>query len=125
MKYRLALLILLLPIHYCFADPDFAGTYKCKGFDPYLNRPYSGKITITPQNTVYRLVMDYDSDTDNYNGTAGLYDEHSLAVVFQSEKNLKKVGLERYAYSDDKKHIQGYWVYLGKDKLGSEVCEKE
>ena len=60
-----------------------------------------------------------------YYRTAGLYDNNTLAVVFQDAKDLKKVGLERYSYSEDHKKIQGYWVYLGKDKLGQEVCEKE
>jgi hypothetical protein len=29
--------------------PSFAGTYHCKGHDPYLNKDYSGTIEITPQ----------------------------------------------------------------------------
>lgn len=57
-------------------------------------------------------------------GTGGLYDPDSLAVVFQDTKNLKIVGLERYSLSDDKQKIQGYWVYLSKDKLGTETCER-
>lgn len=57
-------------------------------------------------------------------GTAGLWDETSLAVVFQDRKDPKKIGLERYTYSKDHEKIQGYWVYLGGDKLGKEVCEK-
>jgi hypothetical protein len=47
-----------------------------------------------------------------------------MSVVFQDKKDLKHVGLEQYTFSADRKNIQGYWVYLGEDKLGSEVCEK-
>lgn len=124
MKYIITILMIVSCINCCFATPNFAGSYKCKGFDPYLNRAYTGKVTISPQNTVYHLVMKYDSN-DVYHGTGGLYDEQTISVVFQDPKNLKKVGLERYSYADDKKSIQGYWVYLGKDKLGSEVCIRE
>lgn len=124
MKHIIALIISLASINICLADPDFAGTYHCKGYDPYIKRNYTGKIEITPQNTVYRLKMEYDTGEKTI-GTAGLYDEHSIAVVFQNTKDLKVVGLERYAYSEDKNRIEGYWVYLGKDKLGSEVCEKQ
>ena len=124
MKHGLVSVILLLCCSVCFGEPNFAGTYKCKGFDPYLNKDYSGTIHIVPQNTVYRLEMIYDTHEKEM-GTAGLYDNNTLAVVFQDAKDLKKVGLERYSYSEDHKKIQGYWVYLGKDKLGQEVCEKE
>lgn len=124
MRHIIALAISIASINCCFADPDFAGTYHCKGYDPYIKKAYTGKIVIKPQNTVYSLKMQYDTGEIS-NGTAGLYDDHSIAVVFQSVKNLKKVGLERYAYSDDKKQIEGYWVYLGKDKLGTEICVKD
>ncbi|OGT69666.1 MAG: hypothetical protein A3J38_04920 [Gammaproteobacteria bacterium RIFCSPHIGHO2_12_FULL_45_9] len=123
MKYGIAIALLLCGTHaYCASD--FAGTYRCKGFDPYINKEYSGTVQIIPQNSVYRLEMEYDTG-DKAIGTAGLYDDNTVAVVFQDIKNLKKVGLERYSYSDDHRKIQGYWVYLGKDKLGKEVCEKE
>ena len=123
MKKSIFTLLLLSYFSNGLAMPNFAGTYKCSGFDPYLNESYSGTIVITPQNTVYNLKMTYDTGEEAI-GTAGLYDEMTLAVVFQDTKDLKKVGLERYSYSDDRKKIQGYWVYLGKDKLGKEICEK-
>ncbi len=106
-----------------FAEPNFSGTYKCVGFDPYLNKNYSGTIRIIPQNTVYRLEMEYDTG-EKANGTGGLYDADTISVVFQDTKDLKKVGLEQYSYAADKTKIEGYWVYLGQDKLGKEVCEK-
>lgn len=104
--------------------PDFQGTYQCKGFDPYLNRGYTGTVVIANQNSVYSLKMEYDTG-EKYVGTGGLYDNNTISVVFQDANNLKIVGLERYSYSKAHKAIQGYWVYLGKDKLGKEVCEKE
>lgn len=122
MKY-IILVISLLWTGYCAAAPDFAGTYKCAGFDPYLNTDYSGTIHIAHQNAVYSVTMEYDTG-EKATGTAGLYDKDTIAVVFQDTKDLKKIGLERYSYSDDFKKIQGYWVYLGHDKLGTEVCEK-
>jgi hypothetical protein len=122
MKNGIFFLLLFSYISICSAFIDFAGTYKCKGTDPYLNKEYSGTIKIIHQNTVYRLEMHYD-DEDSV-GTGGLFNQDTLAVVFQNTKKLKLIGLERYAYSDDHKIIYGYWVYLGKDKLGKEVCEK-
>jgi hypothetical protein len=124
LRIAVATCFLLLESSNCFAQMgDFAGTYHCYGFDPYLNKKYTGSIVITPQNTVYSLKMKYDTGEEAV-GTAGLYDEDTISVVFQDTKDLKKVGLERYSYSSDHKRIQGYWVYLGQDKLGKEVCEK-
>jgi hypothetical protein len=68
--------------------------------------------------------MEYDTGEKSI-GTAGIWDNETIAVVFQNTRDPKVVGLERYSYSKDHKKIQGYWVYLGKDKLGKEVCEKE
>lgn len=107
----------------CSSPPDFAGTYKCEGFDPYLNKNYTGTIRIIQQNTVYRLEMEYDTG-EKATGTAGLFDRNTISVVFQDTEDPKKIGLERYSYSKDFKKIQGYWVYLHQDKLGTEVCEK-
>ncbi|OGT46877.1 MAG: hypothetical protein A3E83_08960 [Gammaproteobacteria bacterium RIFCSPHIGHO2_12_FULL_41_20] len=123
MRYGIYTLFIALWTTACYAAPNFTGIYKCKGFDPYLNKEYSGTIRIIPQNTVYSLEMEYNTG-DKAIGTGGLYDDNTIAVVFQNVKDLKKVGLERYSYSQDHLSIQGYWVYLGQDKLGKEVCEK-
>ena len=124
MKHGMFTIFLLLWTSACFATPNFAGTYQCTGYDPYLEETYSGTIRIIPQNTVYRLEMEYDTG-EKAIGTAGLFDQNTISVVFQDAKDLKKIGLERYSYSADHKKIQGYWVYLGKDKLGKEICEKK
>ena len=105
-------------------EPQFAGKYKCEGYDPYLKTYYKGTLEITPQNTVYQIKMQYDTG-EKMIGTAGLYENDTIAVVFQDIKDLKKIGLERYSYAPDRNRIQGYWVYLGKDQLGKEVCERE
>lgn len=97
--------------------------YECKGYDPYLKRNYTGVIVIKPQNTVYSLKMAYNTG-EEVKGTGGLYDNNTIAVVFQDKRDARKVGLERYSVADDSEHIQGYWVYLGQDQLGSEVCNK-
>jgi hypothetical protein len=120
---KYGLFTLLLGSSIAWATSDFEGTYKCKGHDPYINKDYSGTITVTHSNSVYQLEMNYDTG-DNAIGTGGQYDPTLMSVVFQDKNNLKHVGLEQYTFSDDKKKIQGYWVYLGADKLGSEVCEK-
>jgi hypothetical protein len=125
MSYRLLLsLITLILSSTSFAAGVFEGVYKCVGTDPYLEKTYTGTVTITQQNTVYRLNMDYDTG-EKALGTGGQYDSTLLSVVFQDTDDLKKVGLEQYKFSKDKKTIQGYWVYLGHDKLGKEVCTKE
>lgn len=67
--------------------------------------------------------MSYDTG-DEAVGTGGLYDLNTIAVVFQDTRDHKKIGLERYSLSKDRQHIEGFWVYLGKDKLGRESCEK-
>lgn len=115
-----------LSISSAYANPDFAGVYRCAGFDPYINKEYKGTVVITPQNTVYDVSMTYDTG-EKLVGTAGLYDVDTLSVVFQDPKNLKKVGLEQYRYKDKDDHntMQGFWVYLGKDKLGKEVCVRQ
>ncbi len=125
MKHKIVGLVFLTWISTSFATPDFIGSYKCKGFDPYLNKPYTGTVVISQQNTVYRVDMKYDTG-EKYVGTAGLFDDNSISVVFQNATDLKTVGLERYAYApNNPKIIEGYWVYLGKDKLGTEQCEKQ
>lgn len=106
-----------------YANYDFSGSYECNGFDPYLDQKYSGVVIIKQQNTVYSVKMAYNTG-EEANGTAGLYDDNTIAVVFQDTKDLKKVGLERYSLSEDGDHIEGYWVYLGGDKLGTEFCKK-
>lgn len=122
MKSILLLSILFLICTPSFAD-NFIGTYHCKGYDPYLNQNYSGKVTVEQQNTVYKITMRYDTG-EIYRATGGLYDKTLLSVVFQDEKNLNTVGLEQYQLLDDKNQMGGFWVYLGKDKLGREVCTR-
>lgn len=125
MERKILFAMLCSCISICYATPDFLGTYKCKGYDPYLEKNYSGTIVISQQNTVYRVKMEYDTG-EKYDGTAGLFDDNSISVAFQSTADLKVVGLERYAYApNNPKIIGGYWVYLGKDKLGTEECEKQ
>jgi hypothetical protein len=121
-KGFLAISLLLLSTS-GFCDDTFQGVYNCKGKDPYLNSDYSGTVTITPQNTVYRIDMKYDTGEEDL-GTGGLYDQTLLSVVFQDQKNKEHIGLEQYHFSPDHKKIGGFWVYLGQDKLGTEVCEK-
>ncbi|MHB1221824.1 MAG: hypothetical protein ACYC0J_07500 [Gammaproteobacteria bacterium] len=105
------------------AKPIFTGAYECHGFDPYINKYYSGTAIIKQQNAVYSIVMTYDTG-ETSRAIGGQYNETLLSVAFQDTKDLKKVGLEQYALQDDKKTIEGYWVYLGEDKLGKETCEK-
>jgi hypothetical protein len=124
MKGKLLLLATLLLSSTSFAA-SFLGTYRCSGYDPYLNRDYTGTVTIEQQNTVYKMTMHYDTG-ESYNGTGGQYSEDLLSVVFQDKKDLTTVGLEQYHYlSDDKKQIGGFWVYLGKDKIGREICDRQ
>ncbi len=125
MRHRFFIVLALLFLaSICFAAvPSFEGVYSCKGFDPYLNTDYSGTVRIVRNNEVYQLLMEY-STGEIARGTAGRWDDITLAVVFQDLKNLENIGLERYTFSKDYKRIQGYWVYLGRDKLGKEVCEK-
>lgn len=122
MKYGYIFLLGLFACH-AFAASPFEGKYKCQGTDPYLNKKYSGTLTITPQNTVYKISMKYDTG-EELRGTGGQYNNELLSVVFQDVRDLKKVGLEQYQWGSSQKEMGGYWVYLGKDKLGSEVCER-
>jgi hypothetical protein len=122
-KGFLAISLLLLSTTAFAVEDTFQGVYNCKGKDPYLNSDYSGTVTITPQNTVYRLDMKYDTGEEDL-GTGGLYDQTLLSVVFQDQNNKAHIGLEQYHFSPDHKKIGGFWVYLGQDKLGTEVCEK-
>lgn len=121
-KYGIAVLFMLSTRVFA-ADPIFQGNYQCTGFDPYLNKKYTGTLSVRQQHAVYKIEMKYNTG-EKLIGTGGQYNEEVMSVVFQDPKNLKKVGLEQYTFSSDKKTIQGYWVYLGKDKLGSEICEK-
>ncbi len=54
---------------------DFAGVYRCRGIDPYLNQSYTGTVVVTPQNTVYSLRMEYDTGEVAI-GTGGQYDSY-------------------------------------------------
>lgn len=124
MRSKFFILLFILFTATSFADPNFEGTYRCAGFDPYLNKDYSGTVHIVRYNAVYNLLMEYDTG-EVARGTAGLWDSSTLAVVFQDLRNLQNIGLERYSFSKDRTRIQGYWVYLGRDKLGKEVCQKQ
>ena len=104
------------------AIANFTGKYKCSGFDPYLNKAYKGSIEITENEVVYDIKMHYDTG-ETYQATGGQYTDELLFVVFQDTHNLKRVGLEQYELKEDNT-IAGYWVYLGQNKLGSEVCVK-
>lgn len=123
MKSILLALSLFLLSTVTYAEADFLGTYRCTGYDPYLNEKYSGTVIVKQQNTVYQLNMNYDTGEHSI-GTGGQYDPTLISVVFQDVKNIKNTGLEQYHFSDDKKTMQGYWVYLGNDKLGNEICER-
>lgn len=123
MKKILFTILMSLSASNCFANFDFTGSYECQGYDPYLKTKYTGVIIIKQQKTVYSVKMAY-STGEEANGTAGLYDDNTIAVVFQDTKDLKKVGLERYSLSEDENQIEGYWVYLGGDQLGTEICKK-
>lgn len=129
--HKLSFLLLLIPAMSYAADgfqdnvseTAFSGVYDCKGSDPYLNKDYTGVVTVVQQNAVYRLDMQY-STGEKYVGTGGQYDPKLMFVAFQDIKNPHRVGLEQYTLTDDKKTIQGFWVYLKEDKLGSEVCTR-
>jgi len=103
---------------------SFVGTYRCQGYDPYLNQNYTGTVIIEQQNTVYKMTMKYDTG-EVYAATGGQYNEELLSVVFQDEKDLHHVGLEQYRFSPNHQQMGGFWVYLGQDKLGREVCVKQ
>jgi len=118
----LSSLLLILSVPVCAAS--FLGSYHCTGFDPYLNKKYSGTVKVEQQSAVYRITMSYDTG-ETYYATGGQYNDELLSVVFQDHSDLKTVGLEQYRWSADKKAIGGFWVYLGKDKLGSEICNKD
>ena len=127
----ISLVILLIPALSFAADgfqdnvseTAFSGVYDCKGSDPYLKKDYTGVVTVVQQNSVYRLEMNYDTG-EKYVGTGGQYNPTLMFVAFQDIKNPHLVGLEQYTLTKDKNTIQGYWVYLKQDKLGSEVCKR-
>lgn len=127
----LTCLLLLIP-SLCFAvdgfqdnvsETAFSGVYDCHGTDPYLKKDYTGTVTVVQQHSVYRLDMRY-STGDNYIGTGGQYNPTLMFVAFQDTKDSHRVGLEQYTLTDDKSTIEGYWVYLKEDKLGTEVCKR-
>lgn len=84
---------------------------------------YSGTIEVRHTNEVYQLTMNYGTSEES-RGTGGQYDSNVMFVVFQDKKNPKNIGLEQYSFNAEKTAIQGFWVYLGKDKLGTEICKK-
>lgn len=102
---------------------DYVGVYKCRGHDPYLNKDYSGTLTVEQQNTVYKISMKYDTG-ETYRATGGPYGNELLSVVFQDTADCKRVGLEQYYWDKQYQKMGGFWVYLGEDKLGKEWCEK-
>ncbi len=106
------------------ADADsIEGTYKCKGSDPYINKDYTGTVTITKNGKVYNFDMHY------YTGEAskgtGLLRNDMLMLVCQDPANVKdSTCIEYYAISKHDKKLVGEWVYLGKNKIGKETCSK-
>ncbi len=122
MKIRMLVLITIMSSS-AYAE-NFIGTYQCKGYDPYLKKDYAGTVLIEQQNTVYKITMKYDTG-QKYHATGGQYNNELLSVVFQDEKDLKRVGLEQYQVQSDKKTMGGFWVYLGKDLLGQETCIRQ
>lgn len=122
MKYMFFIGLLAQGLAYA-ATPNFVGEYNCHGHDPYLDKDYSGTVKIEQQNAVYKITMKYDTG-EEYQATGGPYGDTLLSVVFQDKNNLKQVGLEQYHWEEALKKMGGFWVYLGEDKLGTEVCEK-
>jgi hypothetical protein len=127
MKKMILLTVFLIFSHNAFsqnASPAaFIGTYHCSGYDPYLDRNYTGTVKIEEQGPVYKMSMEYDTG-EKYNATGGQYNEELLSVVFQDLSDPHIVGLEQYHLLDDKKSMGGFWVYLGKNKLGRETCTR-
>jgi hypothetical protein len=123
MKYGIFAILLFSVTSTVYAETGFEGTYHCKGTDPYMNKTYEGTVKVSHKNAVYQLEMTYDNG-EKAVGTGGQYEPTLRSVVFQDQENLKHIGLEQYTFTPDRKKIQGYWVYLGEDKLGREVCDR-
>jgi hypothetical protein len=124
MRKGLCVLLLCLVAPTAFAvEAEFVGKYHCEGQDPYLKKHYSGTVTVKHENAVYQLDMDYGTG-ERSRGTGGQWNPMLMSVVFQDTEHKNHIGLEQYQFNQDKTVMQGYWVYLGYDKLGSEVCKR-
>jgi hypothetical protein len=97
--------------------------FKCSGVDPLLKQEYSGLITISRNGEVYNLQMDYDTGEKSL-GT-GILRGHTLSVIFKDANNSSNLGVQLYVITDHNRRLEGDWVYIGKNSIGKEICQKK
>jgi hypothetical protein len=106
------------------AAVSLAGSYYCKGYDPYANVKYAGPVTIKQIGHTYSVTWDL-GDSQIYTGT-GLLDKNQkvFSVLFYNDQNVKSAGLSVYEVMPNDT-LTGQWVMNNEDKIATESCVKQ
>lgn len=93
------------------------GIYDVQGYDPYIQKKYSGGAFITKdQNGVYQAR--WNTEGKKYVGT-GLMSENEISFIFTSPDDPNATGVQIYKIEGTT--LKGSWVLLGKSLVGSET----
>jgi hypothetical protein len=98
---------------------EIPGSYKFQGFDPFINKEYSGKATITKNGKIYNARWEF-ANGEVYTGT-GLELGDQVAFVFKSTQE-GKCGIQVYRVEGEA--LIGDWTFIGEDKVGREILKK-
>ena len=108
----------LLP--YISLQAHIDGTYKVRGFDPYINQEYTGTALIERNGDIYNILWTFDTGTQEL-GT-GVRKDDQLSVVFRNIENPDVIGVQ--AYEIHHHHLKGPWASLGGSLVGIESLRK-
>ena len=102
---------------------DISGTYDVSGWDPYEKEAYTGTVIITKdQNNVYQGNWNLN-DGEKYQGT-GLIGEKDATFIFVGGDPGQEVlqGVQYYSFEEE--NLNGAWVLINQNLVGSEKLQK-
>lgn len=98
---------------------DIAGEYTISGKDPYDNKTYGGKATITQSGKIYSAKWEEDNG-DKFFGT-GLLNGDVIAFIFDTDTDSEDAESGLQVYKVDNGVLRGEWTFLEGDKVGTET----
>ena len=116
-KIALFLCVLSMPL----LGDSLSGEYGVTGFDPHTRESYRGTVVIKENGDVSDIIWHIKPRGPVYQGT-GIRRGDTLSVVFRNLNNANEVGVQTYTIQDDT--LAGKWIYLGRNKKGSETLKR-
>jgi len=115
-KIALFLCLLSMPL----LGGSISGEYGITGFNPYSQKSYQGKAIVEENGDVCNVTWHISPASQVFTGT-GIRKGDSLSVAFRNLSNDAEVGVYTYQIKDDT--LTGKWIYIGRDKKGSETLK--